>query len=461
MIPASHPRADVLEAETFLYKYPDIEAVDLIIPDTNGILRGKRITRDALSKIYLEGVSLPGSVFAAMITGDTVEATGLGFAEGDADRFCWPVSDTLRLTPWQARPMAQVLLTMEELDGTPFFADPRQVLRRTLEKFSELKLTPVVAMEMEFYLIDRERTLNGAPQPPISPLNGLRDDQTQVYGIHELDAYDALLDAIVKTAEQQEIPADTAVAEYAPGQYEINLKHQSDPFAACDYVVMLKRLIKALAAQHRFDVTFMAKPYDQWSGNGMHVHISLLDEDGNNIFLDADDALNSPNLRHSVAGLAATMAESMAIFAPNANSYRRFQPETYVPLSPLWGYNNRSLALRIPTGPDHARRIEHRVSGADVNPYLLLATLLAGIHHGITNKLEPDEPVSGNAYEQREPSLPLIWPDALSAFRNAEIIPDYLGADFCRVYAENKAAERAEFNKYITALEYAWYLNAS
>jgi glutamine synthetase len=455
-------RADVLEAETFLYKYPDIETIDLLIPDTNGILRGKRIKREALSKAYLEGIALPGSVFAAMITGDTVETTGLGFAEGDADRVCWPVADTLRLAPWQPRSMAQALLTMCEADGKPFFADPRNVLGHVLEIFAQLKLTPVVAMEMEFYLIDRERTPDGAPQPPISPLTGMREHQTQVYGISELDAYDALLDDMIKTAELQELPVEAAVAEYAPGQYEINLQHQPDPFAACDYVVMLKRLIRAVAAKHGFDVTFMAKPYDGWSGNGMHVHTSLLDENGNNVFQEHDgDPLTGKYLRYAVGGLAATMAEAMAVFAPNANSYRRFQPETYVPLSPVWGYNNRSLALRIPSGPEHARRIEHRVAGADVNPYLLLAVILAGIHHGITRQIEPDEPVSGNAYTQNQTSLPLTWLEALATWQTAQVIPGYLGEEFCRVYTAIKASEREAFNKHITSLEYTWYLNAT
>jgi glutamine synthetase len=450
--------ADVLEAEAFLYKHPDIEAVDLLIPDTNGILRGKRIQRDDLSKVYLDGIALPGSLFAAMITGDTVEATGLGFAEGDADRVCWPVPDTLRPTPWQPRPMAQALLSMYEADATPFFAEPRHVLAKTLEAFAGLKFTPVVALEMEFYLIDRERTAQGTPQPPLSPATGMRDQQTQVYGINELDAYDTLLDAIIKTAEQQQIPASSMIAEYAPGQYEINLKHQPDPFAACDYVVLLKRLIRALAAQHGFDVTFMAKPYADWSGSGMHVHVSLLDENDNNIFEDADP-LTSHFLRHAIGGLAATMREAMALFAPNANSYRRFQPETYVPLSPAWGYNNRSLALRVPSGPAQARRIEHRVAGADVNPYLLLAAVLAGMHYGLTRQIEPDEPVSGNAYEQRAPDLPLSWQDALTTFEQAGILPDYLGREFCRVYAANKRAELEAFEKHITALEYRWYLS--
>lgn len=451
-------KADFLEAETFLYKYAEVEAIDLLLPDTNGILRGKRVRHDALSNVYQEGINLPGSVFATMITGDTVEASGLGFDQGDADRLCWPMAGTLKPAPWQDRPMAQVLLSMFELDDQPFFADPRQVLSRVVDTFfAELKLMPVVALELEFYLLDRERNSDGRPQAPCSPVTGVRDQQTQIYGINELDGHNALLDEIIRTADRQGIPASSIIAEYAPGQYEVNLQHQTDPFAACDHAVMLKRVIKAIAQKHGMDASFMAKPYADYSGSGLHVHLSLQDEQGQNVFQDSDP-LGNGMLRHAIAGLAITMAESMALFAPNANAFRRFQVDSYVPLSPVWGSNNRTLALRIPAGPEAARRIEHRVAGADANPYLVLASILAGVHHGISQRLQPEPPTSGNAHAQHQPSLPITWQDALHAFKQAHVMQDYLGADFCRVYAATKAEERNTFNRYVSTLEHAWYL---
>ncbi|OBS08841.1 glutamine synthetase family protein [Acidihalobacter prosperus] len=452
--PHKHP-----ELAAFLQAHPDVVAVDLIVSDVNGILRGKRVSVQSLPKIYADGVNLPGSVFAADITGDTAEETGLGFEIGDADQICHPIPGTLRRTPWHARPTAQLLLTMYDEHGAPYFADPRHRLADMLARFrKDLGLTPVVAVELEFYLIDRARAPDGGPQPPISPVSGEREHKTQVYGIAELDDYGAFLEEVDAACLTQGIPADTAVAEYAPGQYEINLRHQSDPLAACDHAVLLKRVVRSVAQRHGMYATFMAKPYADLPGSGTHIHVSLLDADGHNVFGNGD-ALGSPLLRHALGGLIETMPESMALCAPNANSFRRFREDTFVPLSPAWAYNNRTTALRIPAGPDHARRLEHRVAGADANPYLLTAMVLAGIHHGLTHRCDPGAPIEGNAYAQLAPALPITWLDALRALDAAAILPGYLGSDFLRVYLANKHTERAKFRHHISSLEYAWYLH--
>lgn len=443
----------------FANAHPEVQAVDLLIPDINGVLRGKRVETGTLAKVYADGVALPGSLFGMDITGATVEETGLGFEEGDADRCCRPVNGTLVTSPWKARPMGQLLMTMFEEDGTPFFADPRQVLARVCKRLSELGLTPVVALEMEFYLLDPERLPAGAPQPPMSPITGERERSTQVYGIAELDAYGPLLENIAASCAAQGVPADAAVAEYAPGQYEVNLHHVSDPLLACDHAVLLKRLIKGEAVRFGMDATFMAKPYGPLSGSGMHVHISLLDAAGQNV-LSGDSEQGSDVLRMMAGGLNATMADFMAVFAPNANSYRRFQPGAYVPMTPAWGINNRTTALRVPSGPAHARRIEHRVAGADANPYLLVAALFAGIHFGIENDIDPGPVVEGNAYDQLPPSLPSTWLTSLDAFANSAVAQKYFGADFCRVYLACKNEERRKFESTVTPLEYQWYLRS-
>ncbi|MEJ2059986.1 MAG: glutamine synthetase family protein [Gammaproteobacteria bacterium] len=450
--------SDHPEVAEFLRQYPQVRAVDLLVPDVNGVLRGKRVDVGTLDKCYQDGVNLPGSLFGADITGDTAEETGLGFEIGDADQICYPVPGTLEFVPWHSRPMGQLMLSMYTMDGSPYFADPRHVLARVLERFKrELGLTPVVAVEMEFYLIDKRRVAGGAPQPPLSPVTGERERNTQVYGMSEVDDYSEFLADIGEYCAIQGIPAETAVAEYAPGQYEVNLHHEADPLSACAHAILLKRVIKNVAQKHGMEATFMAKPYDDNAGSGTHVHVSLVDESGRNVFADGSE-LGSDVLRHAIGGLMVTMEESMALFAPNANSYRRFRLHSFVPLCPAWAFNNRTTALRIPAGADHAKRVEHRVAGADVNPYLLAATVLAGMHHGIVNKVDPGKPVEGNAYEQFEPCLPNTWLSALQALEAAAVIPEYLGRDFLKVYLANKYFEREKFNYHVSPLEHEWYL---
>ncbi len=450
-------KSDPAEASEFLEMHPEVRTIELLIPDLNGVLRGKRIERSALLKIYHDGLCLPGSLFGADITGDTSESTGLGFESGDMDQLCWPVAGSLKRIPWQDKPIAQLLMIMHQLDGTPWFADPQQVLRSVLQRFGELGLRPQIAVELEFYLIDRQRGKNGAPQPPVSPVSGEREGSTQVYGINELDDYRDLFEDIARAAEVQSLPVETAVAEYAPGQYEVNLVYQADVAGACHHAILLKRLIKAVAQRHGMEATFMAKPYSEYSGSGTHIHVSMLDESGSNIFT-GDSEIGSERLHHAIGGLLACMNESMAIFAPNANSYRRFQAETFAPVSPTWGWNNRTVAVRIPTGAAQARRLEHRVAGADANPYLLVAVLLAAIHHGISRKIGPGEPITGNAYKQVPPSLPCHWHSALDAFADRNILADYLDPRFCKVFLGSKHEERQQFESRVSPLEHQWYL---
>lgn len=447
------------EADSFLLQHPDTQVVDLLLCDTHGIFRGKRLQASSLPKAYNSGILLSKSLFAQDITGKTAEAAGIGFETGDMDCVCLPLPGTLCPAPWHGRPSAQSLLRMFDAQGKPYPGDPQSVLDSVLERFMETNLTPVVAIELEFFLIDRNRKKNNKPQHPISPVTGERERHTNVYAIADLDDYSKLLGEINDVAAIQGIPADTAVAEYAPGQFEINLYHQADAQLACRHALMLKRVIKGIAHKHGFEATFMPKPFPDQVGSGTHIHISLLDESGNNVFALGEQPANQ-TLRSAIAGLAETMAESMLLFAPNANSYRRFVAEWYVPLNPSWGINNRTVALRIPGGDPDARRIEHRLAGADTNPYLLTAAVLAGIHYGITKKLEPAPMTQGNAYEQHVPSLPITWDSTLQAFEQSKIVSGYLGEEFCRVYSAVKRQEYEEFNLEITPLEYDWYLRS-
>ena len=449
--------ASVSEAEAFLLRHPEVQYIDLLIADMNGVVRGKRIERDGLLRVYQEGIKLPASVFALDINGSTVESSGLGLDIGESDRICFPIPNTLCKEPWQKRPTAQLLMTMHEMDGTPFFADPREVLRRVVERFDELGLTVCAAYELEFYLIDQEN-INGRPQAPRSPISGKRPHSSQAYLIDDLDEYADCLQDMLEAAKEQDIPADAIVKESAPAQFEVNLYHVADPIKACDHALLLKRVIKNIAYDHEMDTTFMAKPYPNQAGNGLHVHVSILDQDGNNIF-EAENPVDSTPLRNAIAGIQQTMAASIAFLCPNVNSYRRFGSSFYVANAPSWGIDNRTVALRVPSDSPKSVRIEHRVGGADANPYLLLASVLAGIHHGLINELEPDAPIVGNSYEQLEPSLPNNLRDSLRILDDDEVMARYISPDYIDIYVACKESELAEFENSISDLEYNWYLH--
>ncbi|WP_150304781.1 glutamine synthetase family protein [Pseudomonas saliphila] len=459
LVPITETVTSIQEAEAFLAEHPEVHFIDLLIADMNGIVRGKRIDRSALMKAFERGIALPASVFALNIQGTTVEETGLGLEMGDADRICLPIPGTLYMEPWQKRPTAQLLMTMYELDRkTPFFADPRYVLQRIVKRFSELGLKPVSAFELEFYLIDQEN-ITGRPQPPRSPMSGKRPNSVQVYSMDDLDEYAEFLQDVIEAAHEQGIPADAIVAESAPGQFEVNLHHVDDPVVACDYNVLLKRVIKNVAYDHEMDTTFMAKPYYDQAGNGMHVHVSLIDEDGVNIFASNPDGSLSDRLRWSIGGLLQTLPEYMAFLCPNVNSYRRFSPSFFVPCAPTWGVDNRTVAVRVPGGDPENMRIEHRLAGADANPYLLMAALLSAIHYGITNKIEPPPMTEGNAYDQHEASLPTNLRDALRLLEHSKVMQEYIGEEYLDVFVLCKESEQEEFERTISDLEYMWYLH--
>jgi glutamine synthetase len=239
----------------------------------------------------------------------------------------------------------------------------------------------------------------------------------------------------------------------------VNLQHVADARLACDHAIRLKRIVKGVALRHGVEATFMAKPYRDMAGSGTHVHVSLLDESGRNVFASEGETDNLL-LRRSAAGLLATMADCMAIFAPNANSYRRLRPEAYVPLHPTWAYNNRGVAVRVPLSGPSDRRLEHRVAGADVNPYLFVAAVLAGMLHGMDRSLEAPPPLTGNAYTQpleAEP-LPIDWATAIARLDSSEAMREYFGERFIDLYVTLKRGELADFGSYISPLEYAWYL---
>jgi glutamine synthetase len=456
--PSPAPSAVPADDAQRLQAIEGCELVDLLLPDMNGLLRGKRVTREALEKVYRDGVCLPMSLIATDITGNTVEETGLGYDIGDEDRICRPVPGSLRTVPWSPRPMAQLLLSMEDANGGMFEVNPREVLRRVLARYAARGLTPVIAIELEFYLLDRLADARGRPQTSHNPNTGTRNTSTQVYYMEDLNDYRGFTDAVADACRAQDIPADTAVAEYAPGQFEINLKHRDDALLACDDAIHLKRAIKAVAQQQGLQASFMAKPFVEQAGSGLHVHVSVMDAEGRNVFASTPDA-PADALRHAVGGLQRSARDCLLLFAPHANSYRRFVLNAFVPLNDCWGFNNRTVAMRVPHSDPANMRIEHRISGADANVYLVAAAVLAGMLHGLENGFDPGPPTVGNAYEQGEVRQP-YWRQAIDDFASSDFIATQFGERFRHIFGAQKRREMQNFETQVSDLEYEWYLRS-
>ena len=457
MAPSSPLIADPQEARRFLDANPDVDFFEVIFTALSGVPRGKRLRRHELMAVYEYGRFLPGSILVCDITGQDCEDTGLVWEDGDADRLAKPAPGTLVRAPWLGDDVAQVITSLYELDGTPNDLDPRHVLRGVLDRFAADGLTPVVACELEYYLVDAQR---GFVELASAPGTGEKPSLHGVYGLRELEDFSGFLRELWAAADVQGVPLEGAISEYAPGQLELTLKHGPDALRAADEAVMYKRIAKGVAVRHGCEATFMAKPFAERAGSGLHLHVSVNDASGRNIFASEDPA-GEPPLRHAVGGLKATLADGMAIFAPNANSYRRFRANSYAPVAPTWGVNNRTVSLRVPAGPASGRHIEHRVAGADANPYLALAALLAGVHHGLTGKIDPGPPVEGDGYAAAARSnlrLPANWFAALDAFEGSQVMRDYLSDRFVTMFSKVKRTEQDRFFEVVSQLDYDWYL---
>ncbi|MBU0581591.1 MAG: glutamine synthetase family protein [Alphaproteobacteria bacterium] len=459
----SSPSGSTLqEAQEFLDAHPEIEAFDIVLTDSNGVGRGKIIRRHELKSLYEGGRHLPISVLGLDITGEDVHETGLIWDSGDGDLRGWPIPGTLKPLHGTSPARGQVLLSMYQLDGTPMSSDPRHALARQIEKFATRGLHPAGAFELEFFLLANELDADGRVQPAGAVIDGRKSSKTEVYSVDHLHGMEPLFSDIYAAARLQGIPAETVISEYAPGQYELTLNYRKNIMQAADDLVLLKRLVRAQARRHGVTACFMAKPIEKYAGSGMHLHVSLLDDNGANVFAEKDGEEWSPTLLHALGGLTATMAESMLVFAPHANSWRRFVAQSYAPIAPTWGVNNRSVALRVPAGDVKNRRIEHRPSGVDANPYLVAATVLAGIAKGQAEKLDPGPVTTGNGYEA-EPSaanaMPPDWRSAIEAAKASAFLKQALGEDMHRTFTAIKHAEYLRVARTISELDYHLYLH--
>jgi glutamine synthetase len=443
-------------AAAFLDANPDIEVLEAFAVDVNGVPRGKWIPRERALEVLTKGMAMPRSVFALDVWGRDVNAAGLAEGTGDPDGLCLPVPGTLSRVTWLKRPTAQVVLDMYNADGSAFHGNPRAVLADVLARYAALKLTPVAATELEFYLIDPVRSALDPVRPPNSREGRWHTGQTQVLSISELQDYEGVFADIAAACRAQGIPADTALRENGPGQFEINLHHVPDALRAADYAVLLKRIVKAVARKHDLDATFMAKPYGLQAGSGMHVHFSVLDENGSNIFADGSEL--SQRLLHAVGGLVSSMPDSMAVFAPHANSYRRLKPSEHAPTYASWGIDNRSAAVRVIKAGKMATRIEHRVAGSDSNPYLVLAMILSAALAGMNEKINPGGAISGDDHSAGHEPLPTNWDMALQRFAKSGFAMSAVGLPYRTLFTACKQQELSEFSFRVTDVEYDAYI---
>jgi len=449
--------AHVDEARAFLAANPDITHFELFILDANGVPRGKLLHREELLAVYESGRPLPSTILGLSIQGEDVEDSGLVWEVGDIDCRAYPLAGSLVRLPWRRIPTAAVQVCMHETEGLPAtVADPRHLLVKVIKRLNAAGFYPVMACELEFYLLDQKPDGKGHPQPALDS-DGARPRSTQVYGLRELEQIEPFLADLYQACEAQGIPARTAISEYAPGQVEITLEH-GDALAAMDQAVRYKRLVKGVANAHGMQACFMAKPFAHLAGTGMHMHLSLADIAGNNLFASVDPA-GTPLLRQVVGGLLESLLDSLLLFCPNANSYRRFQAHSYAPLAPTWGVDNRTVSMRVPGGPPKTRHIEHRICGADANPYLAAAAILAAALRGIAEQIDPGEPMEGNGYVNAQSKLPSDWLTALNALASSSWAKEALGEDFLKVYLAVKREEYRQFMAEVGEQDWRWYLN--
>ena len=446
--------APLSDWQEFRAANPDLQAIDAFIIDLNGNTSGKRLPAAEGDKLYKEGVMYSACAPIADCRGLGHDAGGMGKSDGDPDGVAKPLPGSLQRVPWAATPTAQVICHMvDAAAGKDLWFDPRVILDDVVGQCRAAGLHPVVACELEFYLLDPRRAPDGrislGALPGRTPAR--RAANLSLEAVEDMAVF---LTRVDEAAAVQRLPVCGAVAEYGIGQYEVNLRHIADPVRAADQAVLLKRLVKGVARSLGMEATFMAKPFMAEPGSGMHVHVSIVDEAGRNRFgAPSGEAM----LRHGIAGMQALMYDSMALYAPNFNSQRRFLGP-FVPTSRDWGHNNRSVAFRVPLGQGEARRIEHRVAGADASPHLALAGILAALLHGITNRLESSEPVDGRTIESDDAGFPGDLIVALERLEQSSVLSKYIPARYLRVYSQVKRGEYGELLEQVFNREYDFYV---
>jgi len=426
-----------------------ISEVEGIVPDMAGVARGKFVPA---KKFRREGLKLPESLFIQTVTGtycdtDLVE-------DADRDMILRPDASTIRMVPWATERTALVIHDCYNKHGAPVDISPRHVLRRVMELYKAEGWTPVMAPEVEFYLVKPNLDADLPLEPPVGR-SGRQENVRQAFSIDAINEFDPLIDDIYDFCEEQEIIVDNLIHEAGAAQLEINFLH-GDPLDLADQVFLFKRIVREAAMRRNIYSTFMAKPMQHEPGSALHMHVSVVDNDGKNIFTDAQGK-DSATFRSFVAGLQRYIPEALMIFAPYVNSYRRFSRHLSAPINVQWGYDNRTVGLRVPNSEPEARRVENRVPGADANPYLAFAATLAAGYLGIKQGLVPSDPIEGSAYD-----LPFTLPrevaSAVEALRTSDGMRQMLGDRFIEVYCAIKNEEYKAFFEVISAWEREYLL---
>lgn len=442
------------EISAWFNDHPEITHFDVGVVDLNGVIRGKRLPASMAAKAATGGIRMPLSSIGVDIWGRDSMASGQVLETGDRDGACPPTQRGVVPVDWLEKPTAFLPLWMSRDDGKLYEADPRAALARVANQYTDRGLSAVCAVELEFYLVDHERNETGLAQPAVI---GRRLDANAVYSVDDLHRADAFLNDLYASCRAMNVPADAAISENGCGQFEVNLVHSADVLKAADDAQLFKFITKGVARKHGFAATFMSKPYGEESGSGLHVHVSVVNSDGANIFDDGSEK-GADAMRHAIGGLLQALPEQMLIFAPHANSYRRLRPGTHAPINLAWGYENRTAAIRVPSGDNNARRVEHRVAGADANPYLVLASILGAMIRGMDSKSSAPTPVVGNAYATAGESLPTTWRDAIERFERSHLAADLFGELLKRMYVAAKWQEFERFAGKVSRFELDSYL---
>ena len=446
------------ELNKFATDYPEVKWIDAAFIDFQGQPRGKRLPRSEWDKLVKGEVRITGSNLISLPIGDIPEVDGYGWYDGDPDSFCFGVHKTLAPQPWdETGRTAQVMLTMHHADGAPHENSPAAMLQKVEDAlFNDLGLRADIAVELEFYLVDKRNDRKGQPLRAINPGTGQRETDPQVYNIGTYDGFDPILREIERCCLAQGLDVEGSVCEFGGGQFEVNLRHSLGATKVVHETMALIRTVKRVASRKGFRATFMSKPFDGDAGNGMHVHASLVDKSDKNIFAGKD--LNAP-LKHAIGGLLETFYEGMLLFAPSPHSWRRLEPHMFVPMGKFWAVENRSVLARIPQLTDNNKRIEHRISGADANPYFVVAAVLAGMHHGLKNRLDPGSEAQGNASLDWQDGMPRNFLDAMERHQESKILREMIGKEIWDRYYLVKREELNWYLKERTPVETRWYLN--
>ena len=409
--------------------------------DLNGLMRGKRLSVVDHPKLTTDQIRMPLSALNVDLWGRDIDDSPLVFESGDADGFLQPTERGPLPMPWLCQKSAMLPMWMFSEDGSPFAGDPRHSLAQVLDRYAKRGWQVIAATELEFYLVDDS---GSKLLPVINPTNKRRLDAADTLSLQQLDDFNAFFSDVYKACNELGIAAQAATSECGVGQFEMSISH-CDAMRMADDTWLFKTLVKGLARKHDMAATFMAKPYPDDVGNGLHIHFSILDEDGRNIFDDGSDS-GSALLRHAVAGCLNCMQASTLALAPYQNSYLRLTPKSHAPTGVCWAYENRTAAIRIPGGNPKARRIEHRAAGGDINPYLMMSLILGAALVGIEDEMIPQEPIDGNAYEQTFDQLAPDLPAAISSFENDPIIARILPGPLIENFCLTKQQEVSTFN---------------